>query len=593
MLSYFLTRLFYPLQSLPTMKRFWDCLVVLLLAVGVQAFTCRTGLQASRYHSSLSAEEETDNSAYDIEETDEAPARRRRGRVRPLRREGQLSDRAQQVQDQQEITKKLQEIAKQDPNLLVEGRFHDWVTPPIDRALKERLAVEQMTVVQQRTWAAAREGESLVVKARTGTGKTLAFLVPLVERLLAMDATVFQPGKQVGILIVAPTRELVVQIAETAKELLAFSTISVRTVYGGTSRQRDVQTLQRNLPGILVATPGRLVDLIGDARVRGRKVGDVLKDTTMVVLDEADMLVEGGFAKDVQTIIAHLPRKRQTMLFSATLPRRLEKVLPDMCMSTNWTKVDCVEGGNGAQSRIDESYLALPSMEMYVPLLLALVRELVSAEGGEKKVIVFLPAVRMVRFFTDVLREVMSDISVSEMHSQISQSARRRVTESFRESSTGVLITSDVSARGMDYPDVGAVLQYGLPSRRDFYWHRIGRTGRAGRMGRAIVVLLPWEKLDGLGRSSRMVEDKLLAPLLGKESLELRELQIIQQKVRDRKQPLLSGAERCFLAFMAYYANNRPKSVGSSLIRSAGESLARSIGLDELPEMSESLESEF
>ena len=167
-----------------------------------------------------------ESSFYDIsqdeDDNDYTSPKRQRGRVRPLRRQGQLSSRAQARQEHAQEIKKRQEIAQQDPHLLVDTQYSQVVSPATNRALQETLGIHRMTVVQGRTFARALQGESLVARARTGTGKSLAFLVPLVERLLAMPPTQFQPGRHIGALVVAPTRELAVQIADTAKDLVSF-----------------------------------------------------------------------------------------------------------------------------------------------------------------------------------------------------------------------------------------------------------------------------------------------------------------------------------------------------------------------------------
>lgn len=539
-------------------------------------------------------------SSYDETPAEEESSKKTR-RVRPLRRGAQLSNRAQAQEEQSQLLSKRREIAEQDPNLLVDAKFANFVSPPTSRALMERFGVDRMTVVQARTFARSRAGESLLVQATTGSGKTLAFLVPLLESLLVMDPTQFRPGEQIGLLIVAPTRELAVQTAETANELLAFhSNLSVQAVYGGTSIQRDVRSLEKNLPAILVATPGRLVDLIGDERIRGRKFGDLLKETSMAVIDEADLMVMGGFSKDILKILSHLPRKRQTMLYSATIPKKLQSILPEVCMTSEWSLVDCVEKGKDSGPQIKESLVTIPggTMDLYVPVLLTLVKELLAASDGwrgkETKIMVFLPAVRMVRFIADVFRQCSKDIPVWEIHSHLSQSARRRVADSFRRTTRGVLFTSDISARGMDYPDVDVVVQYGLPNRPELYLHRIGRTGRAGSTGHAILVPMPFESVNALGGIKRSIKtDHHLASIVQRASLESPEMTMLKATIREKQQPLRGNAEGCVLSLLAFYVANKPAKAKLSAIHSAIETLAKSLGLEGVPELSDSLEKEL
>lgn len=571
--------------------------IIVMRVLRVSSFTCRQMRRSETCRSHWSSASSTDDpSIHDAQaEEEDAPPKRRRGRVRPLRRGSQLSGRVQAQKEESERLSKRREIAEQDPNLLVDASFSDFVSPPTARALMECAGVDRMTLVQGRTFSQARAGESLVVRAVTGSGKTLAFLVPLLERLLDMDPTQFQPGRQIGVLVVAPTRELAIQIADTAKEVIRHhSTLSVNAVYGGTSVQRDVRSLQSGLPSVLVATPGRLVDLIRDERIRGRKFADILSETTMVVLDEADLLIMGGFSKDVSEILSHLPREHQTMLCSATMPKKLQSMLSGVGLGSEWTLVDCVQEEKNTRPRIKESLVSFPpgaTMDLYVPVLLTLIKGLLGRESDNgTKIMVFFPTVRMVRFLSDVFRECMKDVAVWEIHSHLSQSARRRVADSFRRTSGGVLLTSDISSRGMDYPLVDVVIQYGLPDRRDKYVHRIGRTGRAGKSGQAILVPMPFESLSGLGRMKRRVEeDGHLVSLVKSASSKSTEMGVLQSKMKEKQQPLRGHAEGCVLSLLAYYAENKPSNTKLSTIRSDIETFGSSIGLEDMPELSNSL----
>jgi ATP-dependent RNA helicase MSS116 len=540
-------------------------------------------LAVDNIHSNDNKEDDKDNSW--------SPSKAYRGRIRPIRRDHQLSSRVQSLQQTNLQHQVRQEMAQQDPNLLVNQVFADVVSAPTARALQERIGVNQMTLVQARTFALARKGESLLVRARVGTGKTLAFLVPLVERLIAMDATEFQPGKDIGILIVAPTVELARQIEQTVTDLLAFyPTLSTKLVSGGTSLPSDLQSLQKQIPAILIATPGRFVDLLKKERIRGHKLSDILGNTRMVVLDEVDSLAS-SFKNDVVKILSHLPRKRQTMLFSATIPGHLKTLLPEMCMTTPWSFIDCIKDDHDKTLRVDETFVVLHQIEDYIPSVLLLVCELAKS-GQPHKTILFFPAVRMVKFFANILQTAMPNIAIWEIHSQMNQSRRRRLSNLFRRAKHGILLTSDVSARGLDYPDVDIVVQYGLPRTRELYLHRIGRTGRAGSSkGRALLVLMPFEKLETLGKRRKesltenidiCFEENHLATVQS-------EFQSIQTQI-GQSPSLKASAEGCILAFLAYYAVHKPRTMEPSDIRTMGEELAESIGLPSLPPLLDSLE---
>jgi len=258
-----------------------------------------------------------------------------------------------------------------------------------------------------------------------------------------------------------------------------------------------------------------------------------------------------------------------------------------------------VDDDGDSESRVEETHLCLERMNLYVPTLLSLIREL--QDGKRKyprsgnKIMIFFPAVRMVRFFADAIRETMNDFPTWEIHSQLSQSARRRVADSFRSTSFGILLTSDISARGMDYPDVDVVVQYGLPNKRELYLHRIGRSGRAGGSGQAILVSMPFESPNSIGRRNWRNHENADFQLNVTKASQLvsREMSLIRQKIRDKRQPLRSSAEGFVLAFLAYHAANKTKKMNAAEIRAAGECLSSSIGLETLPQLSKSLEDEL
>ena len=188
--------------------------------------------------------------------------------------------------------------AEKDPTLLSGESFGGKdLHPSTKRALTETMGLREMTEVQARTFDHVVSGKSLVARARTGTGKTLAFLLPTLERLLKHDKDLYLPGRGIGMLVVAPTRELAIQIADEAERLMNFQSKedAVYCVYGGTKMQRDIAMFQKRLPTILVATPGRLRDHVAETRLAGRRFADMLSSTKIVVLDEMDCLLDLGF----------------------------------------------------------------------------------------------------------------------------------------------------------------------------------------------------------------------------------------------------------------------------------------------------------
>jgi ATP-dependent RNA helicase MSS116 len=341
-----------------------------------------------------------------------------------------------------------------DPTLLTNLKFAERpdMHPATKRAITEVMGLQSMTEIQAKTYAAALSGESVLGRARTGTGKTLAFLLPAVERLLEADLNLYKPGRTIGMIIIAPTRELAIQIADQADSLLTFhNDMDVACIYGGTKMQRDMRLLTGpRMPTILVATPGRLLEHLENTRINRRKFSDIAAESRIVVLDEADRLFE-GFAKETKRILSFLPRaeKRQTLLFSATIQHKLRGFLKEH-MKIDFTEVNCVDDRDiktETNVRVDQTYHVLEDLTQYIPMLVAIIRQVIKNEENYK-VLVFFPASKLVRFFVNFFN-VGLQIPVLEIHSRMSQSSRNRSSNAFRSARRGILFTTDVSARGM------------------------------------------------------------------------------------------------------------------------------------------------
>ena len=229
--------------------------------------------------------------------------------------------------------------------------------------------------------------------------------------------------------------------------------------------------------------------------MRGRKFSDdIISNIDIVVLDEVDRLVDMGMRTEIQKIMSYLPRKekRQTMLFSATVPTQLRKIMKDS-MKDDFVEVDCVK--DGAQSaptnlRVTQSHVILPSMSNVLSSVYSILKE--ATTSRPYKIVVFFPTARMVSFFADFLNDGL-EYPVVELHSKKSQSSRNTASSNFRQAKNAILFTSDLSARGVDYPDVTQVIQVGMPESREQYIHRLGRTARAGKEGSGLLVLFPFE----------------------------------------------------------------------------------------------------
>jgi ATP-dependent RNA helicase MSS116 len=320
--------------------------------------------------------------------------------------------------------------------------------PLLQRAIEEVFHFERMTLVQQLAIPICLDvaDKDVVAKARTGTGKTLGFLLPALQRVLRRPPP---PGvASCPILVLSPTRELAMQTADEAKDLLRFVTPSkVMTVLGGTSMSKDVASFAQGPPTVLVATPGRLDDhLHNTACVRA-----MLQQLCVLVMDEADQLLDRGFRGSILKILAMLPpaATRQTLLFSATFPDALQE-LTRSALRPNFQMVDCVGPGPQSNEQVEQQ-VTVCSIDDLHAVTAAVLRQHV--RQPEHKVMVFLQTAREAGFCAALFREMELGTEVFEIHSKKSQPQRSKTSEQFRLCRSGVLFSSDVSARGMDYPD--------------------------------------------------------------------------------------------------------------------------------------------
>lgn len=457
--------------------------------------------------------------------------------------------------------------ALQDPSLLSDTGFED-LSPESRRALQE-LGYQNMTTIQNETWTSARVmGKSVLGQAPTGSGKTLAYLLPVIERLVAGNVPEYRRQRTIGAIVIAPTRELAQQIQVQADGLLRYHKDCVaHCVHGGTKMRGDRKKIE-TCPTILVATPGRINDHLRETRIGSKRFVDFLASTQILVLDEVDVLLE-AYSREIDSLLTALPRssQRQTLLFSATLPKRLDnrylKLLPE----------DYVRLGERIlpNARVVQEYTYLPSMSQYFVGLVQILEQ-AFVEEPDARVLVFLPTVRLVNFFADLVQE-QTTVKVLRVHSRMSQASRERMSSEFRKSGRAVLLSSDVSARGVDYPAVSLVIQYGAPPKYKTYIHRIGRVGRAGAGGRSLLCLLPVDSIHHnqyiQSRSVREIGWQRFAVCPGSDFL---------TSIGKGGEPRRSSAISAIVSIAAFYEN---LGVGSFLLRDSLSELGVSLGLNE------------
>jgi ATP-dependent RNA helicase DeaD len=327
------------------------------------------------------------------------------------------------------------------------------------------------TPIQEKTIPFLLQGKDIIAQAQTGTGKTLAFVLPLLERI--------DPKKEsVQALVITPTRELALQITTEIKKLTThLEDINVLAVYGGQDVQRQMKKL-RGAIHIVIGTPGRLLDHLRRGTVQ-------LSDVSMLVLDEADQMLHMGFLADVEDIIQATSSHRQTMLFSATMPQEIRSLAKRFMhkpedvrvRSTGITVKDIRQIVVETTDRAKQVTLR-NMIDEYRPFL----------------AIIFCRTKRRARTLHEALKE--NGYESDELHGDLSQAKREQVMKRFREAKIQLLVATDVAARGLDVEGVTHVFNYDIPHDVESYIHRIGRTGRAGGKGIAITLVAPKDRLD-------------------------------------------------------------------------------------------------
>nr|GMD42704.1 DEAD-box ATP-dependent RNA helicase 31-like [Ipomoea batatas] len=451
---------------------------------------------------------------------------------------------------------------------LSETRFDKFSLSPLSLKGIKDAGYEKMTLVQEATFPVILKGKDVLAKARTGTGKTVAFLLPSIEIVLkSPPVTRDQKRPPILVLVVCPTRELASQAAAEANKLLKYhSTIGVQVVIGGTRLALEQKRMQANPCQILVATPGRLKDHIENTagfatRLMGVKV---------LVLDEADHLLDMGFRRDIERIIDAIPKQRQTLLFSATVPPEVRQIC-HAALKRDHEFINTVEeGSEETHSQVQQKYL-VAHLDKQFSLLYSMLRDHI-ADDVSYKVLVFCTTAMVTRLVAGLLGEL--NLNVREIHSRKPQSYRTRVSDEFRKSKGLILVTSDVSARGVDYPDVTLVIQIGLPSDRQQYIHRLGRTGRKGKEGQGILVLAPWEEFF-LSTIKDLPMTKADAPLVDPETKKKveRALSLVEMK----------NKEAAYQAWLGYYNSNKTVSRDKCRLVELANEFSRSMGLDNPP----------
>ncbi|XP_038575564.1 ATP-dependent RNA helicase DDX18 [Micropterus salmoides] len=343
------------------------------------------------------------------------------------------------------------------------------------KAVKE-MGFEHMTEIQHKSIRPLLEGRDVLAAAKTGSGKTLAFLIPSIELIYKLK---FMPRNGTGVVILSPTRELAMQTYGVLKELMAHHVHTYGLIMGGSNRSAEAQRLANGV-NILVATPGRLLDHLQNT------AGFMYKNLQCLIIDEADRILEVGFEEELKQIIKLLPKKRQTMLFSATQTRKVEDLARiSLKREPLYVGVDDNKD-NATVDGLEQGYVVCPSEKRFLLLFTFL------KKNRKKKLMVFFSSCMSVKFHYELLNYI--DLPVMAIHGKQKQTKRTTTFFQFCNADSGILLCTDVAARGLDIPEVDWIVQYDPPDDPKEYIHRVGRTARGinGR-GHALLILRPEE----------------------------------------------------------------------------------------------------
>lgn len=345
--------------------------------------------------------------------------------------------------------------------------FYDMgLSHPVIRATVD-MGFEETTPIQEQTIPIAMKGRDIIGQAQTGTGKTAAFGIPLVEKMeVEMES--------VGALVIAPTRELAIQVAEEVNKIGHFKGIRALPIYGGQDINRQIRAL-KNRPQIVVGTPGRLMDHMRRKTLK-------LQQVSFVILDEADEMLNMGFIEDIETILSEVPKDRQTLLFSATMPKQIQDLAHRFMRDPELIRIKAKEV---TVPNIEQDYIEVQEKQKFDVLC-----RLLDIQSPELAII-FGRTKRRVDELTEALNK--RGYSAEGIHGDLTQAKRDSVMRRFREGIAEILVATDVAARGLDISGVTHVYNFDIPQDPESYVHRVGRTGRAGKIGLALTFVTPRE----------------------------------------------------------------------------------------------------
>ena len=422
----------------------------------------------------------------------------------------------------------------------------DWsesgLSPVLQQIVLETFSFPSMTPVQAASIPLFCQNKDVCVEACTGSGKTLAYLLPIFHRLLLKDT----PTQQLYAVIIAPSRELAHQIHSVATKVNAALSVpvSLYCMTGGTSIPEEIKKLESEPIALLIATPGRLWDMLNKVE------GWSLKEVEVLVLDEADRLLDMGFQEKVQGIVQMLPKQRRTGLFSATMSTEIKELVkaglrnPAFISVKTKSKVSNTKEGKeqAAMPRgLQNFYVTSSSSREKIAVLFQFLKE-----NPHAKTIVFFGTCDSTNFFHLVLSRIPGFPQMMRIHGKMPQRKREKVYAAFESAGAGVLLTTDLIARGIDFPDVDWIVQFDPPKSPDSFIHRIGRTARAGKTGQTLILLRSHEEAYIAFLQGRGV-------VLQTKDIDMKDYSEAIERVVLEDREVYEEAQKAFVSYIRFY----------------------------------------
>lgn len=353
-------------------------------------------------------------------------------------------------------------------------KFDDYSISPLIKKSLAKAGFKRPTDIQYKAIPPIMRGEDVLAIAQTGTGKTAAFAIPVINILHERNGEAWRP-EGIKCLVMVPTRELAIQISEVFEQIGKYARVKTLSVYGGVEQGPQIARLQKGID-VLVATPGRMFDLVSQGHIN-------LDHVEILILDEADYMLDLGFIKDIRQLIHHLPRQRQTLFISATINEEIKKLAYSLVRKPIRIQISPKDL---VSKNVDHTvaYIEMDDKRFFL--------ERLAKENIDKKILVFVRTqVRAERVAKAMERAGLKSLTI---HGGKEQMDRLEVLKQFKEGKENLLIATDVSARGIDIPNVEYAINYDLPDQVENYVHRVGRTGRGTHKGMAISFCSPEEK---------------------------------------------------------------------------------------------------